>query len=217
MDIDNKYKLCNTFSGHTGIIQNLVWDSGTAWLFSGSYDKSIIVWDIGTHQGLVVELNGHFDRLVGISYDNLRKVLITCSADGYIGVWSMNVQRKETPKWIKSDTCQICHLPFFWNIPAMWRQKEIGSRQHHCRRCGRAVCDKCSQTRKPLPLLGYEIPQRICNDCVGELESDETIPHASFHDARQGTIKMDYNQGKKLMMTVGTDRTVKLWDMSSVV
>jgi hypothetical protein len=37
-----------------------------------------------------------------------------------------------------------------------------------------------------------------------------TIPLASFHDARQGTIKMDYNQGKKVMMTVGTDRTIKV-------
>jgi hypothetical protein len=37
-----------------------------------------------------------------------------------------------------------------------------------------------------------------------------TIPLASFYDARQGTIKMDYNQGKKLMMTVGTDRTIKV-------
>jgi len=37
-----------------------------------------------------------------------------------------------------------------------------------------------------------------------------TIPLASFYDARQGTIKMDYNQGKKVMMTVGTDRTIKV-------
>jgi hypothetical protein len=44
-----------------------------------------------------------------------------------------------------------------------------------------------------------------------------TIPLASFYDARQGTIKMDYNQGKKVMMTIGTDRTIKVWDMSSVI
>jgi len=37
-----------------------------------------------------------------------------------------------------------------------------------------------------------------------------TIPLASFYDARQGTIKMDYSQGKKIMMTVGTDRTIKV-------
>jgi hypothetical protein len=37
-----------------------------------------------------------------------------------------------------------------------------------------------------------------------------TTPLASFYDTRQGTIKMDYNQGKKVMMTVGTDRTIKV-------
>jgi len=37
-----------------------------------------------------------------------------------------------------------------------------------------------------------------------------TVPLASFYDARQGTIRMDYNQGKKVMMTVGTDRTIKV-------
>jgi len=98
-------------------------------LFSGSYDTSVIVWDVGNNQGLAVELNGHSDRLVGISYDTLRKLLITCSADGHIGVWPMNVKRKETPKWNDSDCCQICRLPFFWNIRAMWSQKQMGLRQ----------------------------------------------------------------------------------------
>ncbi|UJR28285.1 hypothetical protein I4U23_009533 [Adineta vaga] len=217
IDTNNKCNLITTLKGHTGSIQNLLWDVDAAWLFSGSFDTSVVVWDVGAHQGLAVELNGHSDRLVGISYDNLRKLLITCSADGHIGVWPMNVKRNETPKWNESDFCQICHLPFFWNIRAMWIQKQIGLRQHHCRKCGRAVCDKCSQTRKALPLLGYETVQRVCNDCVGTLRNDETVPLASFYDARQGTIRMDYNQGKKVMMTVGTDRTIKIWDMSSVV
>ncbi len=112
-----------------GSVQNLLWDSEAAWLFSGSFDTSVVVWDIGARQGLAVELNGHSDRLVGISYDNIRKLLITCSADGHIGVWPMNVKRNETPKWVESDSCQICQLPFFWNVRAMWTQKQLGLRQ----------------------------------------------------------------------------------------
>ena len=112
-----------------GNISNLLWDSDAGWLFSGSYDKSVIVWDVGTNQGLAVELNGHSDRLVGLSYDALRKLLLTCSADGHIGVWPMNVKRKETPKWTESNHCQICQLPFFWNFRTMWSLKQMGSRQ----------------------------------------------------------------------------------------
>lgn len=89
----------------------------------------MIVWDVGADQGLAVELNGHSDRLVGIAYDSPRKLLITCSADGHVGVWPMNVKRNETPKWTESSKCQICQLPFFWNVRAMWNQKQLGSRQ----------------------------------------------------------------------------------------
>lgn len=87
------------------------------------------MWDIGNNQGIAVELNGHSDRLVGLSYEKTRKVLLSCSVDGHIGVWPMNVKRNETPKWLESDHCQICQLPFFWNLNAMWRQKQIGLRQ----------------------------------------------------------------------------------------
>ncbi|CAF3413697.1 unnamed protein product [Rotaria sp. Silwood1] len=215
INTDNKFQIITTLSGHTGSVQTLFWESEVEWLFSGSFDTSIVVWDIGTHKGVALELNGHYDRLVGISYDKLRKLLITCSADGNIGVWPMNVKRNETPKWLESDHCQICQLPFFWNIQAMWKQKQLGLRQHHCRRCGRAVCHECSQTRTSLPLIGYETTQRICNDCGKALKNEETVPLASFYDIRQGTIKMDYNQTKKIMMTVGTDRTVRIMEQES--
>lgn len=81
---------------------------------------------------MALELNGHLDRVVGISYDKSSQLLITCSADGRVGVWPMNVRRQETPKWLESDNCQICHQPFFWNLRAMWSQKQIGLRQVRC-------------------------------------------------------------------------------------
>lgn len=113
----------------SGGVQTLLWDAEAEWLFSGSFDTSVVVWDIGAHQGVALELNGHSDRLIGIYFNKIRKHLITCSADGHIGVWPMNVKRNETPKWLESDNCQICHLPFFWNLRAMWTQKQIGLRQ----------------------------------------------------------------------------------------
>lgn len=125
-----------SYSLFLGNVPLLIWDSESERLFSGSYDTSVVVWNVGAQQGLAIELNGHTDRLVGISYDNLRKLLITCSADGHIGVWPTNVKRNETPKWSESSACQICHLPFFWNFRAIWSQKQLGSRQvdYRCER-----------------------------------------------------------------------------------
>ena len=42
-----------------GAVRCLAWDSGQALLFSGSFDKSIMVWDIGGQKGTVFELQGH--------------------------------------------------------------------------------------------------------------------------------------------------------------
>jgi hypothetical protein len=41
----------------------------------------------------------------------------------------MDVKRNETPKWLENSSCQLCHVPFFWNISEMWTQKQIGLRQ----------------------------------------------------------------------------------------
>ncbi|CAG9822995.1 unnamed protein product [Phaedon cochleariae] len=36
---------------------------------------------------------------------------------------------------------------------------------HHCRECGKGVCDDCSGARKPVPLRGWDGPVRVCNHC----------------------------------------------------
>ena len=43
----------------TGSVRCLAWDEERSLLFSGSFDKSIIVWDIGGQQGTAFELQGH--------------------------------------------------------------------------------------------------------------------------------------------------------------
>lgn len=42
-----------------GSIRCLSWDPARKLLFSGSFDQSIIVWDIGGQQGTAYELQGH--------------------------------------------------------------------------------------------------------------------------------------------------------------
>ena len=42
-----------------GSVRCLSWDEERNLLFSGSFDQSIIVWDIGGQQGTAFELQGH--------------------------------------------------------------------------------------------------------------------------------------------------------------
>lgn len=104
--------------------------------------------------------------------------------------------RKEVCEWVESDTCQLCTRPFFWNLKAMMDQRQFGNlllfnlqnlniiqqkliflfqgiRQHHCRHCGRAVCDKCSVNRINIPIMGFEFDVRVCDPCYNQLSNIE--------------------------------------------
>ena len=49
--------------GHSGSIRCLAWDGAKNWLYSGSYDSSVFVWDIGGRRGTVYELHGHRSKV----------------------------------------------------------------------------------------------------------------------------------------------------------
>jgi hypothetical protein len=67
--------------------------------------------------------------------------------------------RSSRPRWEKDrSNCALCNVGM-----------GSGSR-HHCRSCGRSVCDPCSKTRLYLRHLGYGSPERTCRVCVAELQ-----------------------------------------------
>lgn len=45
--------------------------------------------------------------------------------------------------------------------------------KHHCRRCGKAVCDTCSSKRSLIPIMGYEFQVRVCDECFSVLTDNE--------------------------------------------
>lgn len=56
---NNGCQLITTLKGHTGSIRALEWNSEQQLLFSGSFDHSVVVWDIGGQKGTAYELQGH--------------------------------------------------------------------------------------------------------------------------------------------------------------
>eukprot|EP00927_Polykrikos_kofoidii_P050081 TRINITY_DN44023_c0_g1_i1.p1 TRINITY_DN44023_c0_g1~~TRINITY_DN44023_c0_g1_i1.p1 ORF type:complete len:316 (-),score=38.48 TRINITY_DN44023_c0_g1_i1:48-995(-) len=56
------------------------------------------------------------------------------------------------------DQCPICETAFTATI-----------RRHHCRQCGRVVCDECSRHRLRLPNDANAGKARVCNDCATQL------------------------------------------------
>ncbi|KAH9416129.1 WD repeat and FYVE domain-containing protein 2 [Dermatophagoides pteronyssinus] len=213
---NDSYKPVTTLKGHSAPVRCLTWDCVNQLLFSGGSDKVIICWDIGGKKGTAYELQGHKNSVTSLYFSSANRHLISTSEDYMIIAWDMSCQRKETPDWAESDFCQRCQRPFFWNIKAMYDQKTLGSRQHHCRLCGKAICDVCSLNRSTLPKFGYEFPVRVCNDCFGTITDADRISLAKFYDSKHCITHMNIDETNNLMITSGFDRIIKLWDISSL-
>lgn len=62
---NNGPTVITTLKGHSGSIRSLAWDTERQMLFSGSFDHTVIVWDIGGQQGNAYELQGHHNKVFG--------------------------------------------------------------------------------------------------------------------------------------------------------
>lgn len=214
---EHSCSVITTLKGHEGSVGALYWDPVHRWLFSGASDHSVIMWDIGGRQGRTLLLQGHHEKVQALRYLPLTRQLVSCSADGGITVWNMDTTRQEAPQWLDSDSCQKCEQPFFWNIKQMWDTKTLGLRQHHCRKCGKAICGKCSSKRSTYPIMGFEFQVRMCDDCFNTIKEDDRTPLATFHEGKHSIAHMDMDPNRGLMVTCGSDRVVKIWDMTQVV
>ncbi|XP_052658704.1 WD repeat and FYVE domain-containing protein 1 isoform X5 [Harpia harpyja] len=168
------------------------------------------MWDIGGRKGRTLLLQGHHDKVQAICYIQLTRQLVSCSADGGIAVWNMDISREEAPQWLESDSCQKCEQPFFWNIKQMWDTKTLGLRQHHCRKCGQAVCGKCSTKRSSYPIMGFEFQVRVCDACFESIKDEDRTSLATFHEGKHNISHMSMDISRGLMVTCGSDRIVKI-------
>lgn len=60
------------------------------------------------------------------------------------------------PPWVPDNRvtmCQICYAEF-----------TLIFRRHHCRACGRVVCENCSANKAPLKHANFQ-PRRVCDKC----------------------------------------------------
>ncbi|CAH8526031.1 unnamed protein product [Schistosoma mattheei] len=97
----------------------------------------------------------------------------------------------------------------------MWNNMSVGVRQHHCRRCGHAVCDKCSPYRSNLPCMGFEKDVRICNQCFPLITDSDRRSLAISFDARHPVTCIRVEESLNLLLTVGKDRIIKVWDIKA--
>ncbi|XP_011194018.1 zinc finger FYVE domain-containing protein 1 isoform X3 [Zeugodacus cucurbitae] len=60
--------------------------------------------------------------------------------------------------------------------------------RHHCRRCGQAVCEKCSQQRQPVPEHGWDEPVRVCDKCADPKQCEPNASSSSSNNANNVSV-----------------------------
>ncbi|GBG30525.1 FYVE, RhoGEF and PH domain-containing protein 2 [Hondaea fermentalgiana] len=87
------------------------------------------------------------------------------------------IESETAPVWVKDTAqCMRCEAPF-----------SLVSRPHHCRRCGKCLCNDCTPNRWLLEHIDPHKPQRVCLDCYGNLFAaygPPALPAAQSKEAR---------------------------------
>ncbi|KAF9615775.1 hypothetical protein IFM89_026376 [Coptis chinensis] len=71
----------------------------------------------------------------------------------------------EPPQFQESARCDVCNCSF-----------NAFRRRHHCRRCGRTLCNEHSSNQMALPQFGIYTSVRVCSDCFNDPKSGKYDP-----------------------------------------
>uniref|UniRef100_A0AAR2LVG8 FYVE-type domain-containing protein n=1 Tax=Pygocentrus nattereri TaxID=42514 RepID=A0AAR2LVG8_PYGNA len=197
----------------------LQYDNDTQHAFVGDYSGQITLLKLeGQTYSTITTLKGHEGSIGALWWDPVQRWLFSGASDHSVIMWDIGGRKGRTLLLQgHHDSCQKCEQPFFWNIKQMWDTKTLGLRQHHCRKCGKAVCGKCSSKRSTYPVMGFEFQVRMCDDCYNTIKDEDRTPLATFHEGKHNISHMDMDPARGLMVTCGSDRVVKIWDMMQLV
>jgi len=130
-----------------------------------SKEKSFLVWADTPEEKL------SWTAKIEAAKESLKQNPHTTGGEGY--------EEYEAPIWQndeESNTCTLCQIHF-----------TTLRRKHHCRKCGRLACGKCTEHRYELPNIGKE---RVCDDCFADL-SGQPSKRKTIRDKMNGQQQTD--------------------------
>ncbi|ETO03547.1 Serine/Threonine protein kinase, partial [Reticulomyxa filosa] len=110
------FKLLKTFTGHTAAVYSIDYSAfGGQFLCSGSYDKTVRIWDVETSKQIQL-FSDHSSHVTGAKFSpyhyhyNRRNVICSSSDDKTIRFW--DVKDKQPLKVFNEHTGAVCSIAF---------------------------------------------------------------------------------------------------------
>ncbi|XP_036814993.1 WD repeat and FYVE domain-containing protein 2 isoform X2 [Oncorhynchus mykiss] len=224
---------CSESGTQLGLYRTTAWVSGlqfdveTRHAFVGDYSGQVTILKLELDScSLVTTFKGHTGNVTALCWDPVQRVLFSGSADHSIIMWDIG-GGKGTAIELQGHNEKVqglCYAPHTRQLIScssdggivIWNM-DVTRQEHHCRKCGQAVCGKCSAKRSTIPLMGFEFEVRVCDSCHESITDEDRAPTATFHDSKHSIVYMHYEPTMGWLLTSGADKVVKLWDMTPVV
>ncbi|EPY84888.1 hypothetical protein CB1_000435015 [Camelus ferus] len=120
--------------------------------------------------------------VTALCWDPVQRVLFSGSSDHSVIMWDIG-GRKGTAIELQGHNDRVQALSYAQHTRQLiscggdggivvWNM-DVERQEHHCRKCGKAVCGKCSSKRSSIPLMGFEFEVRVCDSCHEAITDEE--------------------------------------------
>eukprot|EP00250_Pteridium_aquilinum_P017531 c23676_g1_i1 orf=559-2007(-) len=86
------WKNYRVISGHLGWVRSVAFDPGNEWFCTGSADRTIKIWDLGTGQ-LKLTLTGHIEQVRGLAVSPRFPYLFSAGDDKQVKCWDLEYNK----------------------------------------------------------------------------------------------------------------------------
>ncbi|MGH0150280.1 UNVERIFIED_CONTAM: hypothetical protein FKN15_016883 [Acipenser sinensis] len=157
--------------------------------------------------------------VTALCWDPVQRVLFSGSSDHSIIMWDIG-GKKGTAIELQGHNEKVQGLCYAHHTRQLiscssdggiviWNM-DVQRQEHHCRKCGKALCGKCSSKRSTIPLMGFEFEVRVCDSCHESITDEDRAPTATFHDSKHSIIHIHYEVTRSWLLTSGADKIIKV-------
>lgn len=201
--------------GHTKIVSSVIYSSDMNQLVSGSWDRTVKVWNFEGEIINVQTLEGHTDYVTSVTYSSSTRQIISCSYDKTIRFWNVDSGAPnhiiENPnRRIHSLACSLdgtCLASGYDDgFISVWKchtyEKIWGIDKAYV---AGVACLAFSPSGKYITAGSFDHKLAIWDTQTGEKYGDTLSGHAS------GVSSVAYSPDGKMVISGSGDGTVKFW------